>query len=45
MSRSRAAIILAAGHGTRMKSSLSKVLHPVGGRPMLDWTIALARGL
>jgi bifunctional UDP-N-acetylglucosamine pyrophosphorylase / glucosamine-1-phosphate N-acetyltransferase len=41
----RAAIILAAGHGTRMKSSLSKVLHKVAGRAMLDWVIALARDL
>ena len=30
-----AVIILAAGQGTRMKSSLHKVLHPVAGRPML----------
>lgn len=30
-----AAIILAAGMGTRMKSETHKVLHPIGGRPML----------
>jgi bifunctional UDP-N-acetylglucosamine pyrophosphorylase / glucosamine-1-phosphate N-acetyltransferase len=45
MRRERAAIILGAGHGTRMKSKLSKVLHKVGGRPMLDWSIELARNL
>jgi bifunctional UDP-N-acetylglucosamine pyrophosphorylase/glucosamine-1-phosphate N-acetyltransferase len=36
---SRAAVILAAGQGTRMKSPLPKVLHPVGGRAMLDHAI------
>jgi bifunctional UDP-N-acetylglucosamine pyrophosphorylase/glucosamine-1-phosphate N-acetyltransferase len=44
MSRARAAIILAAGQGTRMKSELPKVLHQVGGRAMLDWVIAAVRG-
>jgi len=39
----RAAVILAAGQGTRMKSELPKVLHQVGGRPMLDWAIAAAQ--
>jgi len=39
----RAAVILAAGKGTRMKSALPKVMHAVGGRPMIDWSIALAR--
>jgi len=29
------AIVMAAGKGTRMKSSLPKVMHPVGGRPMV----------
>jgi bifunctional UDP-N-acetylglucosamine pyrophosphorylase/glucosamine-1-phosphate N-acetyltransferase len=41
--RPRAAVILAAGKGTRMKSDLPKVMHPVGGRPMVDWSVALAR--
>lgn len=39
----RAAVILAAGQGTRMRSSLPKVLHPVGGRAMVDWSVALAK--
>jgi bifunctional UDP-N-acetylglucosamine pyrophosphorylase/glucosamine-1-phosphate N-acetyltransferase len=33
--REFAAVILAAGKGTRMKSDTHKVLHPVAGRPML----------
>ena len=41
-SRPRAAVILAAGHGKRMKSDLAKPLHPIGGRSMLDWSLALA---
>jgi bifunctional UDP-N-acetylglucosamine pyrophosphorylase / glucosamine-1-phosphate N-acetyltransferase len=39
----RAAIILAAGQGTRMRSELPKVMHQVGGRAMIDWSIALAQ--
>jgi bifunctional UDP-N-acetylglucosamine pyrophosphorylase/glucosamine-1-phosphate N-acetyltransferase len=39
-----AAIVLAAGKGTRMKSGLIKVLHPVAGRPMIDWPLEAARG-
>jgi len=38
-------VILAAGEGKRMKSSLPKVLQPVGGRPMLAHVIATARAL
>ncbi|MBI1250361.1 MAG: bifunctional UDP-N-acetylglucosamine diphosphorylase/glucosamine-1-phosphate N-acetyltransferase GlmU [Alphaproteobacteria bacterium] len=41
----RAAIILAAGQGTRMQSRLPKVLHKVGGRALLDWAIAAAAAL
>jgi len=33
------AIVLAAGKGTRMKSARAKVLHPVGGRPMLFYLL------
>ena len=33
------AVILAAGQGTRMRSSLPKVLHPILGRPMLHYSI------
>jgi bifunctional UDP-N-acetylglucosamine pyrophosphorylase/glucosamine-1-phosphate N-acetyltransferase len=35
----RAAVILAAGQGTRMKSPIPKVLHKVGGRTLLDRVI------
>lgn len=37
--RRSAAIVLAAGHGTRMRSSLPKVLHPLAGRPMIQCLI------
>ena len=38
-------IILAAGQGTRMKSELPKVLHPVAGRPMLEHVVNTAEQL
>jgi bifunctional UDP-N-acetylglucosamine pyrophosphorylase/glucosamine-1-phosphate N-acetyltransferase len=38
-----AALIMAAGHGTRMRSRTPKVLHPVCGRPMLGWVVDAAR--
>jgi len=40
-----AVIILAAGSGTRMKSSLPKVMHPLAGKPMLKWIFDEVRGL
>lgn len=36
-----AVIVLAAGLGKRMKSDLSKVLHPIAGKPMLSRTISM----
>src|SRR5680860_871948 len=36
-------LLMAAGRGTRMRSSLPKVLHPVCGRPMVEWVIEAAR--
>ena len=40
-----AVIVLAAGQGTRMKSDLHKVLHPIAGRPMLMHLLASAATL
>lgn len=40
-----AIVVLAAGKGTRMKSDLHKVLHPIAGRPMLEHLLASAAGL
>ena len=36
-------VILAAGQGTRMKSGLPKVLHPVAGRSMIQHVLTAAR--
>ncbi len=38
-------VILAAGLGTRMKSALPKMLHPVAGRPMILYSVENARAL
>ncbi|HET8954928.1 MAG TPA: bifunctional UDP-N-acetylglucosamine diphosphorylase/glucosamine-1-phosphate N-acetyltransferase GlmU [Solirubrobacterales bacterium] len=36
-------LVMAAGEGTRMRSSTPKMLHPVCGRPMVAWPILAAR--
>ncbi len=38
-------VILAAGKGTRMKSDLPKVLHPIAGQPLVEHVIATAKEL
>ncbi len=40
-----AVVVLAAGKGTRMRSPLPKVLHPICGRTMLDWVLDQATSL
>jgi bifunctional UDP-N-acetylglucosamine pyrophosphorylase/glucosamine-1-phosphate N-acetyltransferase len=40
-----AAVVMAAGLGTRMKSALPKHLHPLLGRRLVDWVIAAVRPL
>lgn len=40
-----AVVILAAGQGTRMKSDLPKVLHPLGGHPLVTYSLNAARSL
>ena len=39
------AVILAAGKGTRMKSSLPKVLHEIFSKPLVSWVIEAINGL
>jgi bifunctional UDP-N-acetylglucosamine pyrophosphorylase / glucosamine-1-phosphate N-acetyltransferase len=41
--RDLAAVVLAAGLGTRMKSRIVKVLHPLAGRPMIAWVLNAVR--
>ena len=36
-------VILAAGQGTRMRSDVQKLLHPLCGRPIIQWPIAAAK--
>jgi len=43
MRKGLAAVVLAAGKGTRMRSALPKVLHPICGKPMLAYPLAAAR--
>jgi bifunctional UDP-N-acetylglucosamine pyrophosphorylase/glucosamine-1-phosphate N-acetyltransferase len=38
-------VVLAAGQGKRMRSRLPKILHPLGGRPLLAHVVASARAL
>ena len=38
-------VVLAAGKGTRMKSSLPKVLHPIGGKPMVQHIVDTVKKL
>jgi len=38
-------LILAAGEGTRMRSSIPKVLHPIAGRPLVEHAVRAAAGL
>lgn len=37
------AILLAAGHGTRMKSNLIKIMHPIAGKPMIGHVVDNAK--
>ncbi len=43
--RPAAAVVLAAGEGTRMRSATPKVLHEIGGRSLLDHAVAAVQGV
>ena len=43
--RGLAAVIMAAGKGERMQDDLPKVLHELGGKPMILWVVSLAEAL
>lgn len=45
LDRNLEVVVLAAGQGTRMRSALPKVLHPIAGRPMLAHVLETALGL
>jgi bifunctional UDP-N-acetylglucosamine pyrophosphorylase / glucosamine-1-phosphate N-acetyltransferase len=45
VNRKLAAVIMAGGLGTRMRSETPKHLHPLLGRPLVDWVIEAARGV
>ncbi|MEZ4860968.1 MAG: bifunctional UDP-N-acetylglucosamine diphosphorylase/glucosamine-1-phosphate N-acetyltransferase GlmU [Caldilineaceae bacterium] len=40
-----ATVVLAAGYGTRMKSNLPKVMHPLVGRPLIEWAVRTAEAV
>lgn len=39
---SRSVVILAAGYGTRMRSNIPKVLHPLAGKTLVEWSVDVA---
>lgn len=43
--RQLSTIVLAAGEGTRMRSAIPKVLHPIAGRPLVEHAVRAAAGL
>ncbi len=45
MTRAVGAIVLAAGRSTRFRSARSKLVHPLAGRPLIQWLLGSLRGL